>query len=123
MRIIRVLLFLLVPILLVFVAGVVSIGYSVGKYCKTATDLYHSDCASSLLTYITDEQNIHDLRVKSVWAIGQIADPRSVIVLESLEMNNFCQGDNSCEYEITKAIRWCSTDKNKLSPIWRELFL
>jgi hypothetical protein len=121
-------LYVLVALLLVacmgFVGSIVSIGFGVRGACITAQEEYSGDCVEALSAYIDLEDQPLHRRGHAVWAAGQFGDPRALPVLEKYYTGEGCDHTNQlCQYELEKAIKWCKTNKNILSPIWQWLFL
>jgi hypothetical protein len=94
-----------------FIITFSSIYSGVKKTCLTAKKEFSGGCQSALVQYIESES--HSIREKNtaIWALGQLADPRSVEFLVKLDAETpspeECNHDKyPCNYEIQKAIKW-----------------
>ena len=100
-----------------------SIYFGVKEACLLAKSEFPGDCQTALVQYI--ESKNHTIREKNtaIWALGQLADTRSVEFLEELEdlipPSEKCQHDkHPCSYEIQKALKW-SRNGNMTSWMYR----
>ena len=114
--------------LLAFGVSIVAIGSSVKHACDRAVETYSlkNDCVAALHSYAIDEHNSDKTRITSIWAIGQLGEKGSKPYLELLADSTLCTKSDSaelCKYELAKAHKWVTTDKNILSPLWQMLFL
>lgn len=90
--------------------------YTIHKGVKEITVIaknrYNEDSVNSLVEFIRSEENYYKDRNKAIWALGQLADKKAILFLESIrnESDEKERGDLSKElsqYEINKALRWC----------------
>jgi HEAT repeat protein len=80
--------------------------------CLKAKALYAQDCVDSLIKFVQSDENSYRLRNTAIWALGQIADKKSLPYLQELNQSlpeqTKCSYDNYlCKYEAQKAIKWC----------------
>lgn len=116
--------FLLITFLLFSIAvtlGIFSIGVGLNKRCNMATSYYGKDCISSLHMYLFRKDVEREDRISTLWALGQLGDRSSIHRITTFKSLN--DEDAEITYESDKALKWCSTDKNVLSPLWRKIFL
>jgi len=110
--------------LFVFVISLFSIGNDVRNTCKGAMKFHEGDCVTALSLYLDSEISTLAERKRAVWTLGQLGDGRALPVLNKYLTGEACDHETMlCQYELEKAIKWCSTNENILSPIWQRLFL
>ena len=71
--------------------------------CSEATKDFGGDCESSLEKVLDSNNYSFEKRNKAIWALGQLADKRSLAVLNRMRGNR-----EISRYELEKAIKWCS---------------
>lgn len=80
--------------------------------CIKAKEEYHYNCTNSLISLIQSEDKSFKEKNSAIWALGQIADSKTLPFLyrlrEELPNQDKCNHNNFlCKYEIQKAIKWC----------------
>ena len=85
---------------------------SVKEICIKAKNEYNKDCVISLILFIeSDEHSIRE-KNKAVWALGQLADSRSLPFLNELKKSSSTDmlklDTDISQYEVKKAIKWCT---------------
>ena len=83
---------------------------SVEKYITISQKAHpvKDDNVASLIEYINSDKHTLAEKKQAVWALGRIADPRALNVLEGYYTGDECDHDNKlCQYELEKAIKRC----------------
>ena len=85
----------------------------VKQVTQTAQTKSPGDCVQALIACLQSDDVSFEDKNKAVWALGQIADPRAVQPLKDLCMPVKCEKpcskkDKICQYELEKAIGFCS---------------
>lgn len=111
--------------IILFLISIITIGKSVKENCLLAKSKYSGDCVEAHLQYLQKEELNTMEWVSFIWSLGQLSDEKAVTFLRRSVENNPCDKENkqNCIYEAKKALKWSTTNKNILSPIWRTLFL
>lgn len=79
------------------------------------------DEVTSLIAFVESTQHSLGERDRAVWALGQLAEPRALPVLERFRTGDPCDHATFlCQYELEKAIARCS-GRNQV-PRWLPLF-
>jgi hypothetical protein len=99
--------------MLLIEAGFCWIYSDVKKICIEAKNQFNGDCISSLILVIESKDTSYLQKNNAVWAIGQLADPKALPVLNQAREKAKCGkpcplNKYFCRYEIDKAIKWCS---------------
>lgn len=96
--------------LAIFIASYLSIYSGVKNDCLTAKAEYGDDCVDALTQLVQDEEKSFWERNSAVWALGQLADKRSLSFLKEtivLLSEGKCDHDQHlCRRELEKAIKW-----------------
>lgn len=110
-------------IVLFFVIAASWIGYEVKDQCRSAKREYKSDCVTSLMALVKDENKNFRTRNEAVWALGQFGDPKALPVLKSLYTGIIPErellDETLSQYELKKAINLTSGGINISAFIWR----
>ena len=104
----------LLVLFLFFVAVTYSIIYrEVNRTCFRATSQYQEDCVDSLVLVLESEDVSIKQKNDAVWALGQIADKRSLPILKKLYTGNIPEREPLdkviSQYELKKSIHWIET--------------
>lgn len=97
--------------LIIFSYSLYAIYKDVKANCLKAQDEYRSDCVGSLIKVVQSENKTFRQKNSAVWALGQLADKKTLPFLyelnKSLTQQERCDYDGYlCKYEVQKAIRW-----------------
>ena len=104
----------LFSLFLIFICGSFFIIYQgVKTTCLKAKEDYKENCVNALIKYIQSNNKTFRDKNSAIWALGQLADKKTLPFLyelnKSLPERKKCSGDYLCKYEIKKAIKWCET--------------
>ena len=96
----------------IFIFSMNSIYFTVKTACDESINIFEGDCVEALMQ-ITQSNNFnYEQKNHAIWALGQLADSRGLIVLEKLNeeaKENPCKLNEAiCKYEVQKAIKWCT---------------
>lgn len=102
----------MIVFLLAVLGGTFSIYYTVWKTCKVAKEKHGGNCQEALVAVLEDEKAAPKEKNDAIWALGQMAEPQSLEVLEKNYAGRVPEGREPLDqvvsqYEIEKAIRWC----------------
>jgi hypothetical protein len=116
----KIILALIIIAVLAVASGVFSIFYTVWKTCDSAKEKYGGKCQTALVAVLEDEKTTPKEKNDAIWALGQMAEPESLVILEKLYVGKVPEGREPLnevvsQYELEKAIRWV---KNGNSTSW-----
>lgn len=84
----------------------------VKEICGKATQECDGDCIEVLIAYVESDNHSFEDKHKATWALGEIGDPRALLVLERLYAGKPCV--RPCKYDeyihqhqLTNSIRLC----------------
>ncbi len=96
---------------LIIVAIYIILFYQVKITCDFAQSKYQGKCVESLAKVAVSEKYSYRERNDAVWALGQMADKRSLPILKQLYTGDIPSREpldkTLSQYELRKAIRWC----------------
>jgi hypothetical protein len=81
---------------------------------------YGGDPVSALMAFAAaPSQSLRD-RNRAVWALGQLGDPRALVLLEQLYTGKPCDHSRQlCQRDLKKAIHLCRGGLNLPALMWR----
>jgi len=87
------------------------IRYDVKTYCEVAKKEYSGSCLEALSSQLEDINQGFKSRNSAIWALGQLADKKSLPFLNKYYTGNIPRREllnkTISQYELEKAIRWC----------------
>jgi hypothetical protein len=92
--------------------SVKKIDQSLERICWDVGATDRESCVTALLEGFTSKEIGFREKNQMIWALGQLADPRALTLLEELQTGQPCQepcrkDQALCQLEIEKAIKWC----------------
>ncbi|MEZ4653649.1 MAG: hypothetical protein R3E12_08665 [Candidatus Eisenbacteria bacterium] len=107
-------------VLLGFFGLAYSIRWEVIHAIENAQACFPGDEITALESLAKSEsRSLHD-RNGAIWALGQLAAPRALPVLRSLQTGTSCDHEHAvCQHEVAKAIRGCTGAFNASALVWR----
>ena len=110
---------LFVVLFVLFWTAEILIGLGVREFSQIAQDQFPSDRVSALMQMVDCESCAMADRNHAVWALGQLADPRALPVLEKHFTGNPCDHFNRvCQSELQKALRLVRSGYNTEALFW-----
>ena len=106
---------IIIILIVMAVAAVASVAfslyYTVWKTCDSAKEKHGGNCQNALVKVLGDEKAGPKEKNDAIWALGQMADPESLLALEKIYAGKVPEGREPLnevvsQYEIEKAIRW-----------------
>jgi HEAT repeat protein len=89
-------------------SAVVLIRSGVEEASVTATTAHPGDEVTALMAYVRSDAHTFRDRNRAVWALGRIADPRALPLLEHYYDGGPCDhARRLCQHELRKAIARC----------------
>lgn len=108
--------------LLFFFITSVWIGYEVKNLCQNAKWQYSGNCTDALIAQLKDEHRGFKARNDAIWALGQIGNTSALPTLKSFYTGNIPLREplnkSISQYELKKAIRLMSGEKNISAIFW-----
>ena len=107
----KIILVLLISIVLIISGGFFGLFYTVRKTCNLAKEKHGGKCQTALVAVLEDENTTPKEKNDAIWALGQMAEPKSLSALEKIYIGKVPEGREPLnevvsQYEIEKAIRW-----------------
>lgn len=121
----KIVLVLLAAVFLFVASGFFWIFITAKKTCDLAKEKYGGKCQEALVKVLEDEKSGPREKNDAIWALGQLAEPESLVALEKIYSGKVPEGREPLDevvsqYEIEKAIRWV---KNGNCTSWMYGFL
>jgi hypothetical protein len=113
-RLLKIFAFLIITLLLSILAFIFTVYlvlfFEVRDICNLAQKEYKSDCVTSLLKVLDDNEKTIKQKNDAIWTLGQLADERALEKLENMFVADYPEREPLdkviSSYEIEKAIRW-----------------
>jgi HEAT repeat protein len=117
---IRITAILLITLLALFSVAEIMIGLGVRRFSQIAQEQFPGDRIRALEAMVECEScDLRD-RNHAVWALGQLADHRTLPILEKYYTGEKCDHLNKiCQYELKKALRLARSGYNSEAFLWR----
>lgn len=97
--------------LLIFFLSLLVIRNSVFTRCNENQNLTTGTCQKDLEILLMDENQSFRKRNQAIWVLGQLADKKSLPVLEKYYTGNIPKKESLdkslSQYELQKALKWC----------------
>ena len=110
----KIILYILVITLFFIIMSIIfsfhAIYTGVKKICVEARREFGQDCTNSLVLFIKSDDHTLKEKRHAVWALGQLAEERSIPFLKQFQETYQCSDDpkkSKMCYEIFKALKWC----------------
>jgi hypothetical protein len=117
---IRISAILFIILFILFFIAELMIGSGVREYSQNAQERFSGDRISALIAMVDCESCAMSGRNHAVWALGQLADIRSLPVLEKHYTGEPCDHKNRiCQYELKKALRLVRSGYNSEAFFWK----
>ena len=117
---IRISVIILFALFALFSMAELSIGLGVRDFSQMAQEQFPGDRTLALAQMVECESCDLGDRNHAVWALGQLADPRALPVLEKYYTGEKCDHLHKiCQYELKKALRLARSGHNSEAFLWR----
>ena len=117
---IRISAILFITLLALICVAELMIGSGVRRFSQIAQERFPGDRVQALAAVVECESCELSDRNHAVWALGQLADPRALPVLEKYYTGEKCDHLHKiCQYELKKALRLARSGYNSEAYLWR----